>query len=146
VGNKIKEFTGMKASKNPTQRKIKKLKHQADLLFYKLTCIRHPQCLVCETNKSQTAHHFIYKSQSKTLRYDFRNAIPICNICHCKHHQAGDPRIVDTIIRKNGVEWANELYKIKETINKEYRGVSYYESKVNELENLIKKEEKTLWS
>jgi len=123
----------MKPTKNPTQKKIKKLQHQADLLFYAVVCRLHPQCLVCEINKAQTGHHFIYKSQSATLRYDLRNGIPICNSCHCRHHQSGDPAVVDTIIRKKGLEWANEMYRIKKIISKKYKGISYYEDVIREL-------------
>lgn len=62
-------------------------------------------------------HHFFPKSVSSRLRYDFDNLIPICQGCHMRHHQAGDPTIHATIIKKRGQAWYDTLLKKKyETI------------------------------
>lgn len=121
-----------------TQQKIRKLQKKADSLFHQITCKEHPKCLVCGINDTQCAHHYILKSQSAKLRFDFRNGVNICSRCHTLHHKTGDPRIHDTIIRKKGTKWADELYRIKNKVNKEYRGIEYYN-------NLIKKLEKRLY-
>ena len=40
-----------------------------------------PQCLLCG-KPTQVAHHHFKKERSLTLRYNFKNLIPLCNGCH----------------------------------------------------------------
>ena len=80
------------------------------------------RCEVCGKPMS-CLHHFFPKSTSARLRYDWDNLIPICNGCHMQHHQAGNPRIHGTVIKKRGQAWYDTLNKkSKETIkvNREY--------------------------
>ena len=122
-----------------TQKKIKRLKSKADKLFHILVCKKYPKCLPCGINDSVCAHHFILKSKSSELRYDLLNGVPICNSCHCKIHMAQDPEIENRIIQKRGQDWADRLYKIKNSVIKKYRGVVYYKNVINNLEEEIKK-------
>lgn len=78
-------------------------------------------------------HHFFPKSVSSFLRYCWDNLIPICQGCHMRHHQAGDPTIHGTIIKKRGQAWYDKLEKDKRNylkVNKEY-----YQLTLTQLEN-----------
>lgn len=82
----------------------------------------YKKCEVCGKPIS-CLHHFFPKSVSSRLRYDWDNLIPICNGCHMRHHQANDPTIHGTIIKKRGQAWYDFLLKKKyETVrvNVEY--------------------------
>lgn len=76
-----------------------------------------PKCEVCG-KPSYCMHHFFPKSVSSRLRYDFDNLIPICQGCHMRHHQAGDPKIHETIKRKRGQAWYDTLEKKSREYNK----------------------------
>ena len=69
-------------------------------------------CLVCGA-RSDIVHHFVEKSQSAGLRYEPLNLVPLCRSCHARHHLAGDPEIVGTIIKKKGQAWYNKLIKLR---------------------------------
>ena len=88
--------------------KLQRLKEKLDELIQKRYVPLNPRCYVCNAPTSEM-HHFIQKSQSLFLRWDGRNLIPLCKKCHCKHHRSGDPAIVETIIRKKGFKWFDEL-------------------------------------
>ena len=88
--------------------KIKALKKKLDILVQQVYVALNPFCLVCGA-PTNCMHHYIPKSQSLWLRWDNRNLIPICSHCHCLHHQSGDPRIHQEIIRKKGHKWADML-------------------------------------
>lgn len=73
-------------------------------------------------------HHFHPKSVSSALRYDWDNLVPLTHGEHMRHHQAGDPTIHGTVIRKRGQPWYDKLLnrRWKETIKVNmdyYRGV-----------------------
>lgn len=77
-----------------------KLQHKGKELYQK--------CEVCSKPMS-CLHHFFPKSVSSRLRYDWDNLIPICNGCHMRHHQANDPTIHGTILKKRGQAWYEVL-------------------------------------
>lgn len=83
----------------------------------------YTSCKVCGRPMS-CLHHFFPRSTSANLRYDWDNLIPICQGCHMRHHQAGDPRIHEIIKQRMGGEpWFTKLdAKSRESIriNKEY--------------------------
>ena len=87
-------------------------------------------CMVCG-GKNEVGHHFITKSLSSFLRYDFKNLIPLCFSCHFKHHIMSDPSISATLIEKNGQEWY--LWIEKNRRNPIKTGVSYFKAKYEEL-------------
>ena len=91
---------------------IRKLIDKADRLlqdYYRTLAL---DCLVCG-NRSDIVHHFVEKSQSAGLRYEPLNLCPLCRSCHARHHLAGDPEIVGTIIKKKGQAWYNKLIKLR---------------------------------
>lgn len=94
-------------------------------------------CEVCGKPMS-CLHHFFPKSVSSRLRYDWDNLIPICRGCHSRHHQAGDPRIHETIKRSRGGDgWYDAL------VRRKYEAVklskSYYELILEKLENHLER-------
>lgn len=91
----------------------------------------NPKCLICG-NKCQVMHHFIPKSVSARLRYEWDNLIPLCNPCHMRLHQSGDPHYEVTIIEKKGQEWYQKLRMMKREIIKVNKG--YYEEVLASLE------------
>jgi 5-methylcytosine-specific restriction endonuclease McrA len=100
---------------------VKTLKKKADKLLQEKFVKDNPYCLVCG-KPTLCGHHFIHKSQSNFLRYDFDNLIPVCFSCHCKIHQSQDPEPTDKIIRVKGQEWADNLYKRRRNIFKMNHG------------------------
>jgi hypothetical protein len=54
-------------------------------------------------------HHFVPKSVSANLRYNWDNLIPLTNAEHCRLHQSPDPDIEMQIIDKKGIEWYHNL-------------------------------------
>ena len=105
------------------KRKPKTLQKECDELLQQAGKKRYSKCEVCGKPIS-CLHHFHPKSVSNALRYDWDNLIPICNGCHSRHHQAGDPFIHGTIIQIRGKKWHDTLLKRRwqETVktNKEY--------------------------
>lgn len=84
------------------QKKCDKRSQEVGRIMYK-------KCEVCGKPMS-CLHHFYPKSVSARLRYDWDNLIPICQGCHMRHHQAGDPRIHNRIIEKRGKVWLAEIH------------------------------------
>jgi len=68
----------------------------------------NPRCLLC-ANPVQIMHHFFPKSVSSFLRYNWDNLIPLCNGCHMRLHQSGDPRYEQRIIAAKGENWYENL-------------------------------------
>lgn len=81
------------------------------------------KCEVCG-RENQVGHHYITKSLSSFLRYEFKNLIPLCHSCHFKHHKMNDPNIHNTINRKRGDEWINWIESVRRSPIR--AGVSYY--------------------
>ena len=110
--------------------KISILQKKCDKKIQEQGRLKYDRCEVCN-NPMSCLHHFFPKSISAVLRYDWMNLIFICNGCHMRHHQAGDPRIHATIIRRRGQKWYNQLLKKKEKTIK--TNVKYYEDILNGL-------------
>lgn len=101
---------------------IGKLQAECDKLLQETGRKLYPKCEVCGKPMS-CLHHYYPKSVSARLRYDWDNLIPICNGCHMRHHQAGDPNIHNTVNKKRGNAWLTTLQKKKNEyikVNKEY--------------------------
>jgi len=99
------------------------LKKEFDKILQQKGRERYQRCEVCGQPIS-CLHHFHPKSVSNALRYDWDNLIPICNGCHSRHHQMGDPIIHGAIIKKRGQDWYDKLLvrRYRETVktNKVY--------------------------
>ena len=90
-------------------KKISYYRNQADKLMQIAGKIKNPKCLLCG-NQTQVMHHFVPKSVSSRLRYDWDNLIPLCNPCHFRLHQSGDPDYEQRIIdKKGGQEWYKNI-------------------------------------
>lgn len=110
--------------------KIKLLRNKADALFQAIVKREHPWCEVCG-RPTQVAHHFFSKGSSAELRYDLKNAVPLCSECHSKYHN-GDLRIVFFIERYCVEPWIRELLRRKSIVRRRNR--EYYEGVIKELE------------
>ena len=106
------------------------LRNKCDKLMQEINKKNNKKCFICP-NKCQVAHHFIPKSVSARLRYDWDNLIPLCNACHMRLHQSGDPSYEYNIIKKKGDNWFELLQEKKQEIIKVNK--SYYENKLEEL-------------
>jgi hypothetical protein len=73
---------------------------------------------------TEVMHHFIPKSVSATLRYNWDNLIPLTTAEHCRLHQSPDPTIEQMIRSKKGDAWWNDLQARKGVIIKV--NVGYY--------------------
>lgn len=77
----------------------------------------YDKCLVCG-GKNEVGHHFITKSLSSYLRYEFYNLIPLCHACHFRHHIRDDPFVSQKIVSIMGGYW---LYRIEANRRKPVR-------------------------
>lgn len=111
-----------------------KLRNQADKLMQQIGQRDNPVCMTCG-KASQVMHHFIPKSVCAALRYDWDNLIPLCNGCHNRLHQSGDPEYEQKIIRTKGQEWYDSLQEKRKELIKVNKG--YYEEKINHYKALI---------
>lgn len=97
----------------------------------------HQFCEVCGS-KNEVGHHFITKSLSSFLRYEFRNLVPLCHSCHFKHHISSDPSISATIIAKRGMGWFSWIESVRRNEMKmgigDYKKLHYeYKLKIKQL-------------
>jgi len=97
---------------------IRKLEKYADSLFQTAGKKLFPISVTGEP--TEVIHHFVPKSQSNNLRYDFLNACPSTNGWHYRHHTFGDPTLSDAFRKKFGqkrIDYLTQQRKItvKET-------------------------------
>lgn len=85
-----------------------KLQRTADALLQQINSQRHERCFLCN-NPNQVGHHFFPKSVSSALRYSLSNIINLCNGCHMRLHQSGDPSYEQRILFLKGADWYKEL-------------------------------------
>lgn len=116
--------------RSPT--KLAVLRRQCDRALQEEGRRRYKVCEVCGKPMS-CLHHFFPKSVSSRLRYEWDNLIPICVGCHFLHHSTFNPSVHATVIKKRGVEWYDNLAKLKEEIIKV--NVAYYEEQLETLTN-----------
>jgi hypothetical protein len=96
--------------------KLGSLQRKADKLIQIENRRCHKKCEACG-GKNEVGHHWIEKSRSANLRYDFRNIIPLCNSCHAKIHNVfgnsvvGGLDVAEIIIKKRGKRWKNQMDK-----------------------------------
>jgi len=100
-----------------SKKSVRALEKQADKL-YQLKLIRlKPQSAV-SGQPTEVIHHFIPKSQSNALRYDYENGVPLTNKEHARHHLSGDPAIVAKVIEFYGMGWFDDLQSRRHQICK----------------------------
>ena len=69
-------------------KRIEFLEKKARGLFQQLS--NGKMCFHCKNIPANASHHIVYKKENKFLKWDWRNAMPICN-CHIPviHGQLG---------------------------------------------------------
>ena len=80
--------------------KIRKLETYADALFQRAGKKLYPISVTGEP--TEVIHHYVPKSQSNNLRYDFLNACPSTEGWHYRHHYTSDPTLSDAFKKKFG--------------------------------------------
>ena len=94
-----------------------KLQKECDTLLQEINRIKNKRCLLC-SNPCEVGHHFVRKSNSSFLRYDFRNIIPLCNRCHCLYHLREDESFNIRIRDIKGEEWYKGIQRDKNLYHK----------------------------
>lgn len=103
---------------------IGKWQKECDTLMQEIGRLTNPACILCG-KECQVQHHFVPKSVSARLRYEWINLIPLCNGCHHRLHQSGDPDYEQRIIKFYGQKWYNKLQEMrKESIRV---NIGYYQ-------------------
>jgi len=116
-----------------------KIQKKCDLLLTPIIKKLHPFCEACGS-PTQVAHHFIEKSRSNRLRYDLKNLVGLCNICHCKIHNRFGNSIsncldISDILRHNkGSVWYEELKIVGREIVK--ADLSWYQENYERLSKI----------
>ena len=116
-----------------------RLRSQCDKLFFERAMDLYGDdecgtpCGACEEQTSTQVHHFFPKGLYSNLRYNLKNAVPICIKCHFFHHHRGDPTVHQQIIANRGRAWYNSLIsksreKIKTTT------IGYYKKVLEDLQ------------
>ena len=105
-----------------------KLQKQADTLMQEVGKLKYPKSLVSGL-PTQVMHHYVPKSVSSGLRYDWDNLIPLTNGEHCRLHQSPDPDIENKILfKKGGEKWYQQL---------RFRGNQYHKVNVQMYRDII---------
>ena len=91
---------------------MKYTQKKCDALLSPIIIKLYPRCLLC-SGETQVAHHHCHKSKSLTLRYDFKNLIPLCRTCHLKLHW-NESYWASIIVKMKGVKWVSYLEKKKQ--------------------------------
>jgi hypothetical protein len=89
-----------------------KWRSECDALMQEIGRLTNPYCILCQRD-CQVMHHFIPKSVCARLRYEWSNLVPLCNGCHNRLHQSGDPGYEQRIIKYNGIEWYEKLEEMR---------------------------------
>lgn len=132
---KLQKIEKHKTTKAGQSEQAKKLMRENDKLYQE---IGHLKYKTCYFGHSYTClHHFVRKSQSLYLRYDYENGIPICNDCHCSIHQAQNSTLEAQIVLDKGREWLNKMIAGKRII---VTDKLEFLSKVNQDLKLIKEQ------
>jgi hypothetical protein len=121
---------------------IRKLEKYADKLFQEAGKKLYPVSVVETRLPTEVIHHFIPKSQSNNLRYDFKNACPATNGQHFRYHTCGDPMLTNAFIRDRGQEWIDDLEVRRHIVVKQTK--ERLEAVIVELETIIYGKPKSL--
>ena len=100
-----------KKVKKPKEKPLSYFRNKADRLIQEMGRKVYQKCIVCGKPMS-CLHHYFPKSSAGSLRYHWKNLIPLCQGCHFRHHN-GYPAIQNTINEEMGQEWLDELNEEK---------------------------------
>ena len=109
----------------------KPLRNKCDKLIQEYYVPKNSMCLICGY-PTKEMHHFIQKKQSRALRYDEKNLIPLCKSDHFKIHFHGDPAIIKDIIDIKGDDWFDYIQSKRHQIQKENK--EFYTNIIKRLE------------
>lgn len=85
--------------KRKTPNKLKQLDKEADALWSKCVRARDKRCVLCGSDSSLQAHHWILtRAQSSKYKFDLRNGVTLCYGCHiCKLHHNPSVYLLDQL-------------------------------------------------
>jgi 5-methylcytosine-specific restriction endonuclease McrA len=132
-GTTYKDFK--KPLKKTKPRTISTIRGRADKLFQEIGRIVYDRCFVCGGEYS-CLHHFVKKSQSTALRYNWKNGIPLCHSCHASIHVNLNDITAGKIVFKMGEDWLKELEEIKRKEAGKSYGIKYYQTVLDDLNNI----------
>ena len=112
---------------------LKALQKEVDDIYQRKLIELKPKSVI-SGQPTEVIHHYIYKSQSNNLRYDYHNGVPLTNMEHNQHHLSGDPSIVAGILKHYGQNWHDALESRRRIICKINKG--YLQMVREELEAL----------
>ncbi len=120
--------------------KVSTVRKKADDLLTPIVKLTTPCCEACG-HETEVAHHWIEKSRSTFLRYDFRNLIALCKSCHAKIHNTfgnsvvGGLKVAEIIIKKRGAKWRAQMDK--ESVTYVKADVHYFIGHLERLKQLL---------
>lgn len=68
---------------------------------------KYKLCLLCN-EPVNCMHHFIHKSQSRKLRFEIKNAVPVCKKCHLRIHARNNPIDIWKMTEKMQEIWGQD--------------------------------------
>jgi len=116
------------------------LLNKCDALLTPIIKLITPYCEGCG-HPTEVAHHWIEKSRSANLRYDFRNLVALCHSCHAKIHNrfgnsvVGGLDVAETVIKKRGRKWKTDMDRDGRKVIK--FNVPYLQGKLQELKEKL---------
>jgi len=117
-------------------KKKKKLKREADKLFYQVCLLKNPKCLLCGRPANQV-HHFFPKSRYAHLRYELDNGISLCQACHFQLTHV-DKSLSGKIVALKSKRWYNKLEKkAKQKPPPSFLNIEWYQKQIEKLKKLL---------
>lgn len=99
-------------------KKKKELEKRANELWKRICQVRwDDKCEICMSRDRLQVHHYIPKSKSNYLRYDYMNGVILCLSCHFRFHNSHNPddirELCDRIRKQRGTYWCHYIDKNK---------------------------------
>ena len=123
----------IKEMKNPK----KKLRAEADKIWYNIIIQRNPICESCGEEKSTQAHHYYYKGSFGHLRYNLDNGIGLGLKCHFLLHHHDPKPIEEEIVKQRGKKWFNKLVKLSKQRPSSFQTTKWYEDNIQRLNKYL---------
>jgi len=105
---------------------MKKTESQAKELWKEASRIKWGErCVIC-SEPAAHMHHFVPKSRSRILKFDIKNAVPLCQKHHYKIHFSPEPDEIRDLCCKireaRGKKWCAYIDKMRKEICKYNKG------------------------
>ena len=124
----MKKTSFHRVSKTP----LSVMRKKCDAEMQRVGKVKFPRSIISGL-PTDVMHHYIPKSCSSVLRYDWDNLVPLTTEEHCRLHQSPDPTNNNLILAAKGMEWFNQLKIKSRAYNKVNR--QYYEQILIRLQN-----------